>query len=133
MGYSPPHLEVRKVAGGWNVYGPSSTSGDDLFIYPNTVDDYAKVRILGSGALCLDTTNSFQFNKAGVDILYLSYNSPDLEFQGAVADKNIYLNPIGTGKVKFGTFTSDITVTQDGYITILDSGGTTRYLSCITP
>jgi len=37
------------------------------------------------------------------------------------------------GQVKFGTFTSDATVTQAGYITIRDSGGTTRYLSCITP
>lgn len=51
----------------------------------------------------------------------------------AQADGDIFFNPGGAGVIKFGTFTSDGTVTQAGYITIKDSGGTTRYLSCITP
>lgn len=57
----------------------------------------------------------------------------DIAAVGSTTNIDIRFTPQGAGLMRFGTFTSDATVTQSGYITIKDSGGTTRYLSCITP
>jgi hypothetical protein len=56
-----------------------------------------------------------------------SGTSPILSAQGGDADIDITLTPKGAGAVRFGTYTGTI-LTPTGYITIKDSGGTTRRL-----
>lgn len=56
-------------------------------------------------------------------------NPANVTFTAAGTDANInlVLTPKGTGTVKFGTYTAGVVV-QAGYITITDSGGTSRRL-----
>jgi hypothetical protein len=54
-------------------------------------------------------------------------NSPKLETAGSDTDIDLTLTPKGAGNVRFGTYTAGV-LTPTGYITIKDSGGTTRRL-----
>jgi hypothetical protein len=54
-------------------------------------------------------------------------SSPVLSAQGSDTDIDLTLTPKGTGNVRFGTYTAGI-LAQTGYITVKDSGGTTRRL-----
>lgn len=63
--------------------------------------------------------NSLQFNGATTG------NSPSISSRGTNTDIDLTLTPKGTGVVQFGTYTASI-LTPTGYITIKDSGGTTR-------
>jgi hypothetical protein len=68
-----------------------------------------------------------------------SGNAPVLSAQGSNLNIGITLEPKGNGyvdlgnNVSFGTFTSDATATIAGYITIEDSGGTSRHLAVVNP
>jgi hypothetical protein len=53
--------------------------------------------------------------------------SPTISAQGSDANINLRLTPKGTGVLQFGTYTAGV-VTQAGYITITDAGGTSRRL-----
>ena len=53
--------------------------------------------------------------------------SPSFTSTGSDADIDLTLTPKGTGAIRFGTYTGTI-LTPTGYITIKDSGGTTRRL-----
>jgi hypothetical protein len=53
--------------------------------------------------------------------------SPSISAAGSDANIDLTLTPKGTGNVRFGTYTAGI-VTQAGYVTITDSGGTVRRL-----
>jgi hypothetical protein len=53
--------------------------------------------------------------------------SPIISVAGSDADIDLTLTPKGTGAVRFGTYTGTI-LTPTGYITIKDSGGTSRRL-----
>ena len=55
----------------------------------------------------------------------------DVELASNSSNGNITLSPNGTGKVKFGTYTTSSSHTAAGYIEILDSGGTTRRLAVV--
>jgi hypothetical protein len=57
----------------------------------------------------------------------LAGSSPSLFSQGTDTDIDLTLTPKGAGAVRFGTHTGTI-LTPTGYITIKDSGGTTRRL-----
>jgi len=54
-------------------------------------------------------------------------SSPILAVAGSDADIDLNLTPKGAGAIRFGTYTGTI-LTPTGYITIKDSGGTTRRL-----
>jgi hypothetical protein len=54
-------------------------------------------------------------------------NAPTFGVEGTDADIDLALTPKGTGNVRFGTYTGTI-LTPTGYITIKDSGGTSRRL-----
>jgi hypothetical protein len=56
-----------------------------------------------------------------------SGGAPAISTQGGDADIDLTLTPKGAGNVRFGTYTGTI-LTPTGYITIKDSGGTTRRL-----
>jgi hypothetical protein len=47
--------------------------------------------------------------------------------QGSDTDVTLSLSPKGAGTIRFGTYTAGV-LTQTGYITITDSGGTSRRL-----
>jgi hypothetical protein len=49
-----------------------------------------------------------------------------------VSDVDVLLNPLGTGKVRFGTHSASSDVAISGYITIKDEAGTTRKLAVIS-
>jgi hypothetical protein len=53
--------------------------------------------------------------------------SPALQSFGSDTDIDLTLTPKGAGNVRFGTYTAGI-LTPTGYITVKDSGGTTRRL-----
>lgn len=56
----------------------------------------------------------------------------DAVIQSEEANQNIYLNPNGTGNVKFGTHAAITTETNSGYIEILDAAGNTRKLCVVS-
>ena len=135
MGYTPPYLNVRKVAGGIAV-DPGGVTTDDLTIYPNSTDLHARIKLDGTGNVLIVSASAggiaFGYDDAGTPMLTFNYGASEIT-ASLMLNRDFFLQPTGTGVLKFGTFTSDATVTQSGYITIKDSGGTTRYLSCITP
>jgi hypothetical protein len=74
--------------------------------------------------------------KAGITASQVNYfqtvgnvagSAPILSAQGSDTDIDITLTPKGAGNVRFGTYTAGV-LTPTGYITIKDSGGTTRRL-----
>jgi hypothetical protein len=54
--------------------------------------------------------------------------APVISSQGTDADIDLTLTPKGAGNVRFGTYTASALLAVAGYITIKDSGGTTRRL-----
>lgn len=54
-------------------------------------------------------------------------SAPTISAQGSNADIDLTLTPKGAGTIRFGTYTGTI-LTPTGYITITDSGGTSRRL-----
>jgi hypothetical protein len=75
--------------------------------------------------------NIYAINASPVNYLQFgantSGNAPAIQSQGTDADIDLTLTPKGTGAVRFGTYTGTI-LTPTGYITIKDSGGTSRRL-----
>lgn len=57
--------------------------------------------------------------------------SPQFLVAGTDTNIDLTLTPKGTGNVRFGTYTADMTLVVQGYITIKDSGGTVRKLAVI--
>jgi hypothetical protein len=61
----------------------------------------------------------------------VSGSAPAFQSQGDDANVDLALTPKGTGNVRFGTFTADMTLTVQGFIEVKDSGGTVRKLAVI--
>jgi hypothetical protein len=79
------------------------------------------------------TTRQFQVNHTTTAVNYMQVTGaitgagPALSVAGSNADIDLNLTPKGAGNVRFGTYTGTI-LTPTGYITIKDSGGTSRRL-----
>jgi hypothetical protein len=79
------------------------------------------------------TTRQFQINHVTTAVNYATISgnvagsAPVFSVAGTDADIDFALTPKGAGTVRFGTYTGTI-LTPTGYITIKDSGGTTRRL-----
>jgi hypothetical protein len=58
-------------------------------------------------------------------------NAVTLSSVGTDTNIDLALTPKGTGNVRFGTYTADMTLIVQGYIEIKDSGGTIRKLAVI--
>lgn len=87
------------------------------------LDTGAALRVIPDAT---DNTNGFDIK--GQD----DGTSPVLEARGANdSNVDIRLVPKGTGLVRFGSFTSSGDVAVNGYVSIKDSGGTTRKLATI--
>jgi hypothetical protein len=57
--------------------------------------------------------------------------APSLSAVGSDTNIDLALTPKGTGNVRFGTYTADMTLIVQGYVEIKDSGGTIRKLAVI--
>lgn len=127
MGYTPAHLNVRKVAGGVTV-NPGGVTTDDLTIYPNSIDERSKIVLKGDGDLELHLGGALNIYYGTSSYLKLLGTGGDVVLETQVANQNLFLKPDGSGKVKFGTYTAGAALASDGYITILDALGNTRKL-----
>lgn len=58
-------------------------------------------------------------------------SGPTFDAAGSDTNIDIAFNPKGTGTMRFGTFTSNADTAITGYVTIKDSGGTSRKLAVI--
>lgn len=137
MGYIEQSGWWRQAVGYWSLYPPSQTTTDDLYLFANLTDTRPYIALLGNSGVQIRLAAAAGFNlydssTQALEIKYESANNHVL-IMNKIDAKDLYLATTGTGVIKFGTFTADATVTQAGYITIKDAGGTTRYLSCITP
>jgi len=76
------------------------------------------------------TVNSLEvFGSNGTDNVLTIRAKDD---SGSNANQDIKINPIGTGKVRFGTHTATSDTAVSGYIEIKDAGGTIRKLAIIS-
>jgi hypothetical protein len=58
-------------------------------------------------------------------------SAPILGAEGSDTNIDLALTPKGTGNVRFGTYTADMTLIVQGFIEVKDSGGTIRKLAVI--
>ena len=130
MGYTPPYLDVRKVASDWTVYPSGSYTGDTLTIKSNPTDANPRVYMAGNGAITMLLPNGVGctfWEATGSDFLKINWVTPDAQIS-TYTNYNIALLPNGTGKVKFGTHTGSGDVACNGSIAILDAAGNARKL-----
>jgi hypothetical protein len=103
------------------------TSKGTLPLYLNTAGAI-DVRIQPLGI------RSFSFNSVTSAVNYgtwinaIAGASPTLSVAGSDTDIDLTLTPKNAGNVRFGTYTASALLAVAGYITIKDSGGTTRRL-----
>jgi hypothetical protein len=78
-------------------------------------------------------TENFRVGAVSSTVNYITANgsiagaSPSFVAAGTDTDIDLTLTPKGAGNIRFGTYTAGV-LTPTGYITIKDSGGTTRRL-----
>jgi hypothetical protein len=83
------------------------------------------------------TTEQFRINHTASSVNYAAVTgsatgvAPSFLVAGGDTNIDLALTPKGTGNVRFGTYTADMTLVVQGYITIKDSGGTVRKLAVI--
>jgi hypothetical protein len=118
-----------QVTGGATGGGPAiSTQGSDG-------NAGLAIRGKGSGFVTIgqDTTTQFGVSRTVSAVNYIlatggiAGSAPSFTSTGTDADIDLTFTPKGAGAVRFGTHTGTI-LTPTGYITIKDSGGTTRRL-----
>lgn len=128
MGYTQPFFNVRKITGGYSIF-PDGVTTDDLTIYPNPIDTTGWLKIEGGGRALIGVTAGYAiaFYDGSTNYLNIIYSTPDIQINPLV-NKNVFLNPTGTGRVKFGTYTAGAATDSTGYIDIIDAGGTARKL-----
>lgn len=108
----------------------TAVNADELRIRANTDDTYPYIKLTGNSGITLynETNNStFIYNGATLALGFCTVGA-DYEITSYVDNTNIFLKPSGTGKIKFGTYTAGAALASEGYITIVDAGGTTRKL-----
>jgi hypothetical protein len=120
--YGTPTLSFSGVAGlglqsDGSLYASSAGTGNVRFYTNNVVSEQMRVSNTTSAVDYLQVTGSATANPANIT----------MSAQGSDANINLVFTPKGSGTVKFGTYTAGI-LTQTGYITITDSGGTSRRL-----
>ena len=94
------------------------------------------IRGKGSGFVTIgqDTTTQFGVSRTVSAVNYIlatggiAGSAPSFTSTGTDADIDLTFTPKGAGAVRFGTYTVSALLAVAGYITIKDSGGTTRRL-----
>jgi hypothetical protein len=103
------------------------TAGITRFTIDNT-GSTTKLGLSASGGVGFQVTaTGSQVNSLSTTGTVSGSNNVVLSTQGTDTDIDLSLTPKGAGAVRFGTYTGTI-LTPTGYVTIKDSGGTTRRL-----
>lgn len=111
-----------------------SENAEDLFLYRQAADILAQRR--GTNAQCFKLYGTYT-DASNYVRLALNTTSTTLSIVAETAgtgadDIDLILTPAGTGSVRFGTHSAIGAETLAGYITIKDSGGTSRKLAVVS-
>jgi len=135
--FSPVGVEqmrVTRTASAVNyVQVTGAATGSDPVISTQGSDADRNLRLTAKGTGQVITTSSFLAHVSATNYVQLSGGASSVAVTalGASANVDVALTPKGTGNVRFGTYTADMTLVVQGYITIKDSGGTVRKLAVI--
>lgn len=122
-------------------FGPGNVATSQVISNASTFANSATL-VLSEGVLDVFNSSSGKivfriFNLGGSNVNYaqalpsVAGSAVGLGAQGDDTNIDLALIPKGTGNLKFGTFTSNADAAITGYVTIKDSGGTTRKLATI--
>ena len=119
--YGTPTLSFSGVAGlglqsDGSLYASSAGTGNIRFYTNNVALEQMRVSSTASAVDYLQVTGATTASKVVA-----------ISAQGSDTDVTLSLAPKGAGTIRFGTYTAGI-LTAAGYITITDSGGTSRRL-----
>jgi len=111
------------------IQGGTVTS-DDFIVRGNSTDTYPYLRWNGNGGYSMYALDGepLRIYASATSILDIKHSGGEVCFNGLNTNENIFINPDGTGKLKFGTYSAKGAEAFAGYITIVDSGGTSRKL-----
>jgi hypothetical protein len=133
-----PTLRLRDNAGDTYLMTTNATGYVNVTAQGNT-NGLLKLGSNGTGAIYLNTnggaeTNQMRVTHTASAVNYVQVTGATtaskvvaISAQGSDTDVTLSLSPKGTGTIRFGTYTAGV-LTQTGYITITDSGGTSRRL-----
>jgi hypothetical protein len=139
LGTGSEQLRVAHTASAVNyvqVTGSATTGSVVISSQGSDTNVGLQLRSKGTGDINLMTaggTNQVVVRNVASAVNYLSLrgsaagNMVPIQVEGTDTDIDLALTPKGAGAVRFGTYTGTI-LTPTGFITIKDSGGTTRRL-----
>jgi hypothetical protein len=128
-------LKINRQAGETYIYGPATASGV-LYIIDNSVDAmWSKGMIkMEDGLLLFNHKNGGSFRlwtHGSAEYFNINYASTIPTIETNVGNKDIYLKPNGTGRVRFGIVAATGDVACDGYVEIKDAAGNTvKLMKC---
>jgi hypothetical protein len=129
MGYTPPWLNVTKIAGGMSI-NPGGVTTDDLVIYANPIDTKPLIHLLGNnGITCMVASGySFKISDGTTDALFITRVTTETRITSVINDNDLCLYTTGAGVLRFGSYTAGAATDSTGYISIKDAAGTARKL-----
>lgn len=116
---------------GYNHYRFARRIGAGIQIKSPDVASYPAIDLQDAGAIVLRAltgTGKVYMSMGTGHALSVYVDSGDSCLDTVSSNQNLYLKPVGTGKVKFGTHTATGDAVSNGSIDILDLGGTPRKL-----
>jgi len=119
-------LKITYAANATTIEGRSTTGGN-LIVKANTVDARAYMVLEGNGNIAFHPFNTFKFYD-GADYYLSMTRDSGAKITAMIAGDDVYLATLGTGVIKFGTYTAGAASDSTGYITIKDAAGNTRKL-----
>lgn len=129
MGYTSPQLYTVPGAT-TKAYGLGTATTNILEVYSNLVNSRPTFQMQGANEITMLLPDGKGFrlvDNTGSYFLKQYWVTPDTILE-TYNNYNLFLNPNGTGKVKFGTYVAGVKADSIGYIEVLDSGGTSRRL-----
>jgi len=124
-------LSISKAtANRTDIMGGTAT-GDILKLRCNSVDTRPYVLFNGNGDTLFDTYNGMYIQQGGANVLQFVESGTDDTLRGKTANNDLFLDPDGTGVLKFGTHTGSGDVAVNGSIAIKDAAGNARKLATV--
>ena len=113
----------------------SDQAGDTLGLKCNRKDARPLIYVIGGGGVRFDVvdTEKNDFRNNNVKMLrFFSSGATETTVDTGSNNRDLYLQPHGTGLVKFGTYAAAGGLALVGYITIKDNAGNNRQLGVVT-
>jgi len=124
-------LQYKNNSGVTELYGQIA-AGSGLTLIANQTDTEPYLALSGSGTMTAKATN--HYFRVGAS-LRASVSASSFTLTGISlatgTNEDLYLNPNGTGVVKFGTKTGTGDVAVDGYVSIKDAAGNAVKLATV--